>query len=185
MNNITMARRHIKHPTNQRGFVLPVGMIMLAVMTVIGISAMRDSNMQERMASNYLDKEKSFQAAESALRVIQRASLRTSYENIAASADFVSLSDNPSAARDLSQADWYNSSNPVGWVVTAVVDSTDNKLYRDPRAVIEELENTDSLKVGKEKANEELAKRFYRVTTHANGETDTARTTLQGVIVQE
>ena len=187
-----------KNLNQQRGFILPVGMVMLAIMTVLGVSSMRDSALQERMASNFIDKEKSFQAAESALRIVQRASIRTSYETIAATPDFVSLTTNPLDAIDFSDpdlVDWYAvAGNPLdtfGQPINAVADITDatananNKLFRDPRAVIEELESTDSLKIGKEKANADLAKRYYRVTAYANGETPTARTTVQSVVLQE
>ena len=180
MNQISFATS-----SKQGGFVLPVGMIMLAVMTIIGIGAMRDSTLQEKMAQNYLDKEASFQAAESGLRAAERVNLRTSYENISRTANFHNTSKVPDGAPDYKTLPWETDPN-FGWAVTEVEIGTDKDLLSaQPRAIIEEMQNTASLKVGKEKKNEELAERYYRITTYAVGQTDTARTTVQGVVVQE
>jgi len=52
----------------QQGAVLVVGLIMLLVMTVIGLSAMRSTILEEKMAGNFRDSNIAFQAAETVLR---------------------------------------------------------------------------------------------------------------------
>lgn len=52
----------------QRGVVLIVSLILLMVLTLIGVTAMQTSTLEERMAGNALDKALAFQAAEAALR---------------------------------------------------------------------------------------------------------------------
>jgi len=52
----------------ERGAVLAVALMILLVMTMIGISGMRGTVLQERMASNTRDRNQAFQSAESALR---------------------------------------------------------------------------------------------------------------------
>ncbi len=52
----------------QQGAVLIVGLIMLLMMTVVGISAIKGSNLQELMMGNLRDKQIAFQAAEAGLR---------------------------------------------------------------------------------------------------------------------
>jgi len=52
----------------QRGAVLIVALVMLLLLTIMGISSMRSTNMQERMAGNMRDQSQAFQAAETALR---------------------------------------------------------------------------------------------------------------------
>ncbi len=52
----------------QRGAVLAVSLMILLVMTMIGISGMRGTVQQERMASNTKDRNQAFQTAESAMR---------------------------------------------------------------------------------------------------------------------
>ncbi len=51
----------------QHGIALIISMILLAVITLLSISAMRASNIDSRIAANFQHKHLSFQAAESAL----------------------------------------------------------------------------------------------------------------------
>ena len=67
-----MAHRH----TSQSGYTLFVGMILLTVLTTIGVSAMRDTLLEERMSFNFQDKHTAFQAAESALVYVERITVR-------------------------------------------------------------------------------------------------------------
>ncbi len=52
----------------QRGAVLVITLIMLLVLTILGITAMQTTTMQEKMAGNARDRDLAFQSAESALR---------------------------------------------------------------------------------------------------------------------
>ncbi len=52
----------------QQGAVLIVSLLMLLVMTIIGLSAMRSTTLEEKMAGNYRNNNIAFQAAEAALR---------------------------------------------------------------------------------------------------------------------
>jgi len=52
----------------QRGVVLFVSLVMLMVMTLIGVTGMQNSSMEEKMVANMRDIDLSFQAAEAALR---------------------------------------------------------------------------------------------------------------------
>ena len=52
----------------ERGAVLVTAMLLLLVLTVIGVTVMQMSRMQERMAGNSRDVNLAFQAAEGALR---------------------------------------------------------------------------------------------------------------------
>lgn len=55
-------------PGVQHGSALIMGLIMLLVITMIGLTAMQTTTQQERMAGNLRDRNIAFQAAESALR---------------------------------------------------------------------------------------------------------------------
>lgn len=57
----------------QAGFVLAVSMIFLVVMTLLAISAIKKSSMDEKIAANLRAQVTSFQAAEKALRFCERA----------------------------------------------------------------------------------------------------------------
>jgi len=57
--------------TNQKGAVLVVSLILLLVMTVLGVSNMKSSSLELRMASNNQSRQNAFQAAETALRIAE------------------------------------------------------------------------------------------------------------------
>ena len=61
-------RRLSTLPGRQRGVVLIVSLILLMVLTLIGVTAMQTSTLEERMAGNAMDRSLAFQAAEAALR---------------------------------------------------------------------------------------------------------------------
>ena len=58
----------IEHYRNQGGVVLFMCLIMLLLLTVMGISSVQTTSLQQRMARNASDTNLAFQAAESALR---------------------------------------------------------------------------------------------------------------------
>ena len=54
-------------PRHQSGAVLIVSMIILVVLTLLGVTAMNTSSMQEKIASNTQEQVHAFQAAETGL----------------------------------------------------------------------------------------------------------------------
>ena len=52
----------------QRGAVLIISLVLLLVLTIIGVTGMRTTILEEKMAGNLRDKNLAFQAAETALR---------------------------------------------------------------------------------------------------------------------
>lgn len=63
----------MKYATHQKGAVLIVSLVMLIIMTLLGISGMNNTVMQERMAGNQRNSTLAFQAAEAALRAAETA----------------------------------------------------------------------------------------------------------------
>lgn len=61
----------MKHNKHQHGVALVVAMIMLVVATLIGLSSIRSTTLQERMTSNLFDRSIAFQNAETALRAAE------------------------------------------------------------------------------------------------------------------
>jgi len=51
---------------NQQGAALMVAMVLIFMLTILGLSAMRDSTLETQLAANAILKEVSFQSAESA-----------------------------------------------------------------------------------------------------------------------
>lgn len=54
--------------TRQSGVVLAISLIMLLLLTLIGITGLQTTSLEEKMASNSKNRNLAFQAAESALR---------------------------------------------------------------------------------------------------------------------
>ena len=50
------------------GFILIIALILLAVVTILVVNGMRSTTMNEKMAGNYMERNRAFQAAELALR---------------------------------------------------------------------------------------------------------------------
>lgn len=63
-----MKKRDCMHLTRQRGIALVMGLIFLAVLTLLSVAAMRGTLLEERMAGNSRDRDLAFQSAELALR---------------------------------------------------------------------------------------------------------------------
>jgi type IV pilus assembly protein PilX len=61
-------RIQLRSPRHQQGVALIISLLVLLIMTVIGVSAMQTTTLEERMAGNLRNSNLSFQAAESALR---------------------------------------------------------------------------------------------------------------------
>ena len=65
------AQNHIRRRRSQaaqRGFVLVTGMLFLVVLTLLGLAMFRGTGLMDRISANTRDKQRAFEAAESALQ---------------------------------------------------------------------------------------------------------------------
>lgn len=62
-----MKRLIYNNPKQQTGTVLAVSLVILMVLTIIGVSGLSTSSLQEKISGNFRDREVAFQAAEAAL----------------------------------------------------------------------------------------------------------------------
>jgi type IV pilus assembly protein PilX len=97
----------------ERGAVLIFALIVLLIMTVLAISGIGNSTLEQRMAGNYSQSMTAFQAAEQGLRAVEDW-MFTKWE---ADPDI----------RDLEAADWW-------FQVTGVSDGLYSDMYSDPDA---------------------------------------------------
>lgn len=67
-----MTEAHRKLPARQRGFVLIVSLLFLVVLTILGLSIMGTTALDERMSGYFRDRQIALQAAEAALRDAER-----------------------------------------------------------------------------------------------------------------
>ena len=66
-----MNPKHITKRKNQRGVTLVIVLLLLLVITILGLTAMRGTVMQERMSGNSASRATAFQLAEGVLREVE------------------------------------------------------------------------------------------------------------------
>jgi len=110
----------------QQGVSLIITLVMLVVVTLITVSSLRSTTLNERMAGNSRDRQRAFQAAEAAVRLcVDQLNLGT----------YTGTKSTP-AASGLRQK-WDVDSNWTDTTSTAV--TTGVTLYADPRCLVENL----------------------------------------------
>lgn len=105
-------------PARQRGAVLYVALVFLVVLSLLGITGMQVSMLQERMASNYRATNIAFQRAESEARD-KEADIETVFK---AGGMFVSNQERCDPAFD-----------PVGWAADQAAESDPEMISRTRR----------------------------------------------------
>jgi type IV pilus assembly protein PilX len=68
MSHRTPPRAPARRPATSRGFILIVGLFFLVILTMLSIAMFRSFGLQERIAGNTRDKQRAFEAAQSALQ---------------------------------------------------------------------------------------------------------------------
>jgi type IV pilus assembly protein PilX len=68
MNPMTHQTTFRHGPAQERGIALIIGLVILAVLSLIGVAAFSVTTQEERMAGNSRDRIRAFEAAEAALR---------------------------------------------------------------------------------------------------------------------
>jgi len=153
-------------------------MIMLLLLTLLAVSSMKTTIMEEKVTGNYKDKNMAFQSAEAALRAGEDY-----LRNIVTLPVFTGANGlyqpTTSGASRWNMVDWSVS----GQVVTYALDDDPEKLNGvadQPNYIIEELlpviDPDDSLETGVA-----LENKFYRITAQAVGGSSTAVVMLQSV----
>lgn len=161
----------------QRGSALVVGLFILLVMTMIGVTGMQTTSMEEKMAGNMRDRNLAFQVAESALRsgeeFLGAASVLPSFNN----ANGLYQPDN------LVPHGWYKDDD-TWWQTSGNVKSYSTTNFSSVAAgtayVLEELpkvpEPTQSLEAGVP-----INANYIRVTARGVGGTTNAVVMVQSV----
>ncbi len=170
-------------PAKQRGVVLVVSLIMLLVMTLIGITSMNSSVLEEKMAGNMHNRNQAFQAAESALRIGEL--VIAGYTNLpdVSSDGSTGIWDVKAADPDTTNnAAWWEESarDSTWWSTNGDANSGSNVISgiaSQPAYVIELLPPVaGSLEVGKPLDDKDF---YLQVTARGTGGTDNAVVILQ------
>ena len=157
----------------QRGATLIVSLIILLILTLLGVTAMQSSTMEERMAGNINDRNLAFQAAESALRTgeawLQSFGALLPIANDSASNGIYTV--------DTPPANWWTGTGPA--TPPQVAGGTFSALATQPRYIIEERAYVEgaSLRIGSDPEGGGF--NVYRVRSRGTGGTDAATVLLE------
>lgn len=159
----------------QGGTVLVVSLIILLLMTLIGITAMNTTSLEEKMAGNSRDRNFAFQAAESALREAENNIQTLCTEPLSCPG----LTLTPLDSLDfttMTNASWGTNGKEYGTAAKDIADVT-----ADPRYIIEPLQFvSDTIVSGKAPSGSQ----YYRVTARGMGSSDGATVILQTTVVR-
>jgi type IV pilus assembly protein PilX len=160
----------------EQGAALFVSLIILLLMTMIGVTAMQTTTLQERMAGSTRDLNLAFQAAEAALReaedFLDAASL-PDFNGTNGLYRFDPVASDPSTSVPVwKKSDW-------SWSNAREYQGTLSDLHAKPRYVIEELPAAHGM--GESIAADEplLDSGMYRVTARAVGGSGSSAAILQ------
>jgi len=168
---------HLMSPHRQSGAVLIVSLLMLLIMTLLGVTAMNSTTLEEKMAGNMRDRNTAMQASEAALKAAEAAlnalaNKPSEVTNCHASTCAWVRGSVPDLANQ--SASWW-ASNGVEYGAAGVVDIAG--VATDPRVVVEvQADLPDTLDDGQ---GTSTGVKFYRVTARATGATDDAQVILQ------
>jgi type IV pilus assembly protein PilX len=155
----------------QRGAVLIVALMLLVVLTLLALSAVQDTTLEEHMAGNMRSENVSFQSAEAGLREGETWISEQSGKPVASSSgsNGVWILDSPDADTT-DDNPWWSDRDASWWTDNGTAISDDlaytasDNLTKKPRYIIEERGRVrDSLNIGFDRDNQGLD--YYQVTT--------------------
>ena len=173
----------------QDGIVLIISLIMLLLMTLLGISAMNTSLMEEKMVSNSRDKILAFEAAESTLRKSAVALAGTNLEILPSTTGSNGIW--VLNAMDINSDDdnnWWQEQDESWWIANAISAETNMDLplvKTEPRTVLEYImfqEDIEDITLGTGLIDPGSA--YYRLTARGTGGTDQAISLIQSTILK-
>lgn len=169
--------RRLTYPLEQEGGALVVSLLILLVMTLIGVTGMQVTSLEEKMAGNMRDRNLAFQAAESALRAGE-ASLTTATLPMFSCADGLYKADDIDCnnTKEMTRV-W----DAINWSPAQVITFTGGTLTdiaADPAYIIEELPTVPEAGASLE-AGVPSEANYYRVTARGIGGTENAVVMVQ------
>jgi len=162
---------HLHPPArHERGAILVSSLLMLLVLTVIGVSVMQITRMQERMAGNTRDLNLAFQGAEAGLRDAEQFLWDTAVVIPCGAANCVRPRGVLPVLNNQTAAWWAANSQEYGVDGAQEIDELDI----DPQFIAEELAFVGPLVV-----DDPGGRMFYQVTARSTGATGATNTVLQ------
>lgn len=173
------------HYTRQRGTTLVVALIFLLILTILGVTSVSNSILQQKMSGNMRDQAVAFEAAEAAVRTGESWIDKLMDKPLA-------LASNPAGLNNVWQTgvlgnlgynnlSWWTT-NGIDYAVATTGGETIKQANTQPRYVIEESAFIpDEFNVGNKPPT---GRHYYRVTGYGVGATLTAQATVQSTFVK-
>ena len=167
---------------NESGAVLVISLIMLMLLSIIGVTGMQVSTLEEKMAGNSKDQNIAFQAAESALRGGEKwvvDQLLRPQNNTDPSINEVWTLDSLAAVSGSTEW-WCNDARDYSWWTSNANQLSDTltNVATNPYYVVEQIEfSRDSLNVGMSRGSN--GRVYFRVTAIGTGGNDNTQVLLQ------
>jgi len=183
VKRIKLRRSKTRIGAGERGIALFMSLVMLLIITVLGLSSVQTTSMQERMARNSRDTNLAFQAAEAAIRDAEIAMSELNsidvFTNAGANANGLYVEQAYLADPNWRQLDW--SEENGAYVVAPTVISG---VAAQPKYIIEFIKTVESFddrlnlnNIGQDTGSGRT--QIFRVTVYATGGSDTAHVMIQ------
>lgn len=178
------------NPSSQRGIALVTGLMFLVVLTLIALSALKSTSLEERMAGNARDQELAFEAAEAgvrdALRYIAVNNLSPASPFAAGCAAGLCLNDLATPVwQTITANDDWTSAKTLAYSGAALTSDGVKPLANQPHYIIELLPTATppgfSMSTGKGLSGGEVTP--FRITSRGWGVNGTTQATVQTVML--
>lgn len=169
----------------QTGAALIVSLVILVIMTLLGLSSIRTSSLEEKMATNLRDQELAFQAAEIALRDAEKRISALVAEPIATQGGSNEdiWATNAVDPTPNNATPWWMERTEAWWLANGIASVDVANVSNPPRYIIEKLIfDKDTAAVGTGSPID--GQIYYRITARGTGGSNHARVLLQSTVVK-
>ena len=167
-------------PSRQTGMALIMSLIFLVLLTLLAVSAMHGTILQERMAGNTRDRMLAFQAAETALRA---GDALLGNPGLPSSGPGIYMVPGTSPATGFTSVQQWDTAYP--WTTSsATISGNLAGLALQPLYVIERLTTAPCSGMSSSNFGPLNGRGYYRITSRGVGATTTAAVILQEIYVR-
>ena len=167
----------------QEGVVLFMSLVMLLIITVLGLSSVQTTSMQERMARNSRDTNLAFQSAESAIQdaetFLETFNSLVDFDAADAADSGLYYEDDYDEDTNWSQIDWDSADGSYITANTAIAGVADPSKYiiEHVKTIVSDVDRLNLNNIGQDTGSGRA--QVFRVTVFGTGGTDTAHVMIQ------
>lgn len=182
-----MKKYHLQTTFKQQGAVLVMSLLMLFVLTLIGVSSINTTSLEEKMSGNTRNRHLAFNSAESALieaeqKIFDFAGNIKTYAQPDGSSGYYSAGNGPTIDEVLSSTWWTGGANAVQTATTATETANDAQfviVHVKQLSAGEAASKTDlNIKSSYGKGDKQV-KQVYKIFARGTGSTKNASVVIQ------